>query len=127
MDVRDVRFMDYNPFEFSGKRKYVEITLKEGDVFYMKRFNETDEGFSYEVIQRSRKGTGFDYWMGDESALPFQNKARLEISGIRKGGESDIKTRVKQKLKQTNQSDGKLPAYVIVIEFGRPVAEVRRK
>jgi hypothetical protein len=70
---------------------------------------------------------GFDYWMGDESAIPFQSKARLEISGIRRGDDSDIKARVRQKLKQTNQSDGLLPAYVIVVEFGSPLAEVRRK
>ena len=36
-------------------------------------------------IQRSRKGTGFDYWMGDDSPMPFQSKARLEISRIRHG------------------------------------------
>jgi hypothetical protein len=81
----------------------------------------------YAVIERSRKGTGFDYWMGDDSDIPFQSKARLEISGIRRGNDSEVKTRVKQKLKQTNRSDGLLPAYVIVVEFGCPLAEVRRK
>lgn len=81
----------------------------------------------YAVIERSRKGTGFDYWMGDDSAIPFQNKARLEISGIRRGNDRDIKARVRQKLRQTDRSDGLLPAYVIVVEFGNPLAEVRRK
>jgi len=81
----------------------------------------------YVVIERSRKGTGFDYWMGDDSAIPFQSKARLEISGIRRGNNRDVRARVRQKLKQTNRSDGLLPAYVIVVEFGSPLAEVRRK
>jgi hypothetical protein len=81
----------------------------------------------YAVIERSRKGTGFDYWMGDDSEIPFQNKARLEISGIRNGNDNEIKARVKQKLKQTDRSDGYLPAYVIVVEFSCPLAEVRRK
>jgi len=81
----------------------------------------------YAVIERSRKGTGFDYWMGDDTSFPFQNKARLEISGIRRGDASDIRARVRQKLKQTEPSDGLLPAYVIVVEFGSPLAEVRRK
>ncbi len=80
----------------------------------------------YEVIERSRKGTGFDYWMGDDSEVPFQNKARLEISGIRCGEKRDVRARVNQKLKQTNPSDGLLPAYVVIIEFGSPLAEVRR-
>lgn len=54
------------------------------------------------VIQRSRKGSGFDYWLGtaeDSEGLPFQNKERLEVSGIRKGDNNDVKARVNQKLK----------------------------
>ena len=36
----------------------------------------------YTVIESSRKGTGFDYWLGDETdALPMNSKARLEVSG----------------------------------------------
>jgi hypothetical protein len=39
----------------------------------------------YTVIERSRKGTGFDWWLGTEDNL-FQGKARLEVSGILRGG-----------------------------------------
>jgi len=81
----------------------------------------------YSVIERSRKGTGFDYWLGNDKDSLFQNKARLEISGIRKGDDKSLRTRVNQKVKQTDPSDGTLPAFVIVIEFGCPVAEVREK
>jgi hypothetical protein len=82
----------------------------------------------YSVIQRSRKGTGFDYWLGEETSEPFQNKARLEISGIRNGDQKTVKTRVDKKLNQTNPSDPTgFPAYVMVVEFGRPVAEVIKK
>ena len=81
----------------------------------------------YAVLERSRKGTGFDYWIGDDTTLPFQNKARLEISGIRQGNDAVVKARVKQKMKQVGRSDGVLPAYVIVVEFGRPLAEVQKK
>ncbi len=37
------------------------------------------------VVERARKGTGFDYWLGDEDELPFQYKARLEVSGVLEG------------------------------------------
>ena len=80
----------------------------------------------YTVIERSQKGTGFDYWMGDESSFLLQKKARLEISGIRRGSDR-VKTRVRQKLRQTDPSDGSKPAYVIVVEFGHPLAEVQEK
>lgn len=82
----------------------------------------------YSVIDRSRKGTGFDYWLGDETELPFQNKSRLEISGIREGNSSKVSTRVKKKIKQTTQSDNLgISAYVVVVEFGQPIADVRKR
>jgi len=80
------------------------------------------------VVERSRRGTGFDYWLGPEEWYPFQNQARLEVSGIRTGSSGDIKARVKQKLQQTQQSDALLlPAYVVVVEFSRPMAEVAKR
>ena len=81
------------------------------------------------VIERSRKGTGFDYWLGlKTSPAPyFQQKARLEVSGIRHGTDGAVDSRVKTKLEQTRRSDGSLPAYVAVIEFGSPKAKVVEK
>ena len=87
----------------------------------------------YAVIERSAKGTGIDYWLGHEQdGPPFQSKARLEVSGILRVEESDIDVeravgkRVREKLKQTLPSSGSLPAYVIVVEFGTPLAEVQK-
>lgn len=101
-----------------------EVTTEHGAVGIAVLLVQREIG--YTVIQRSRKGTGFDYWLGEES-IPFQNKARLEISGIRKGCDHDVKARIRQKLIQTGRSDGSLPTYVIVVEFGRPLAEVQER
>ncbi len=85
----------------------------------------------YSAIQRSVKGTGIDYWLGDGDDPHFQNKARLEISGILKASgnnvERAVKARVNQKLRQTERSDGSLPAYVIVVEFGSPLADAQKR
>jgi hypothetical protein len=81
----------------------------------------------YTIIERSIKGTGFDYWLGDapdQPGLPFQQKIRLEVSGIRKGIPSRIRARVERKKAQTQRSDGLLPAYVIVVEFSHPLSIV---
>jgi hypothetical protein len=82
------------------------------------------------IIRRSFKGTGFDYWLGkkdDISKLPFQNAARLEVSGIR-NGDGNVKSRVKQKINQTIQSDStQLPAYIVVVEFSVPSSQVIKK
>lgn len=89
----------------------------------------TKELTEFTAIERSRKGTGFDYWLGHqrEEVLPFQHAARLEVSGILSGDDADISARVKAKLRQTRRSDGTLPGYVAVVEFGRPEARVVRK
>ena len=81
------------------------------------------------VVERARVGTGFDYWLGSETgdALLFQAAARLEVSGIRHGSSKEIRTRVSQKIEQTRVSDGTLPAFIVVVEFGLPQSEVVRR
>ena len=84
----------------------------------------------YTVIKRSRRGTGFDYWLGtgdDSETFPFQNKERLEVSGIRSGDNSRIKARVNDKLKQVEPSNPTtLPALIVIVEFSAPLSEVVR-
>ena len=76
------------------------------------------------MIERSCKGTGFDWWLGNEDNL-FQAKARLEVSGILRGSLGRINSRLKARIAQTRQSDDlNLPAYVVVVEFGGPRAKV---
>ena len=81
----------------------------------------------YEILRRSWQGTGFDYWMGRVSDAGVQDMAGLEISGIRNGAARTVSARVREKLQQVAQP-GNRPAdvYVIVIEFGTPLAEVHR-
>ena len=83
----------------------------------------------YSIIERSRKGTGFDYWLGYENIIPFQNSARLEISGIFKETEhNNVEKRFQIKKKQTNQSDdSRLPAYISIVEFSKPKAIFAKK
>ena len=83
------------------------------------------------VIERSVKGKGFgfDFWLGsiDDSDILFQRKARLEVSGIRKGSEAIIQSRVNMKLKQIAPSDSVAPGYVAVVEFGTPKTRIVEK
>ena len=85
----------------------------------------------YTVIEQSRQGTGFDYWLGygdDENELLYEVRGRLEVSGIRKGAVQEVNKRVREKRLQTNPSDQLgLPAYIAVVEFGTPRAEVVQK
>ena len=102
----------------------------------------------YTIILRSYKSTGIDYWLGnsDQSDVTIAErtmtsalqplleddalivKGRMEVSGILHGDDQQISARTRLKLRQTDQSDSSaLPAYVVVVEFGQPVAEVTRK
>ena len=107
-----------------------------------------DREIGYAAILRSRQGTGFDYLLGDDDTLNVSDieqeatmafgafledtnlvaRVRLEVSGIRKGNDSTIRRRVRKKLIQTGPSDNlRIPAYAVVVEFGTPLAEIRRK
>ncbi|RJP40673.1 MAG: hypothetical protein C4547_02405 [Phycisphaerales bacterium] len=85
-----------------------------------------EELTDFRVIERSRKGTGFDYWLGVGGEHPFQQAARLEVSGIVDNADQ-LEARVKAKMKQTDRSAGKLPAFVAVIEFGQPKSVFKRR
>ena len=85
-----------------------------------------ETGFT--TVERSVRGTGIDYWLGSPGGPPFQFRARLEISGILQGSDGNIRARVREKLNQTRRSDNTmLPAYVIVVEFSGPIAEVGKR
>jgi len=83
----------------------------------------------YTVVERARKGPGFDYWLGkkDSVAPLFQDKARLEVSGLRRGDDRSLESRVRRKAKQIEASDRGLPGLVAVVEFSSPRTRVRTK
>ena len=78
----------------------------------------------YTIIERSRKGTGFDYMLGNSDKL-FIPKARLEVSGIMRQVEGNtLDMRFRQKANQTNRSDDSaLPAFISIVEFSIPKAK----
>lgn len=85
---------------------------------------------AFTVVERSRKGTGFDYWLGKASSekdQPFSKSARLEVSGIRQGNSSQVRARAKLKIEQVERTDGLAPAYIVIIEFSQPLAWVVRR
>ena len=81
------------------------------------------------VVERSKKGTGFDYWLGDKDydGPPFVGVSRLEVSGILSGTKNQIKSRIKEKKGQMIPTDHLAPGFVAVVEFGTPLACVENK
>jgi hypothetical protein len=82
------------------------------------------------VIERSWKGTHFDWWLGKIDSGPlFQNKIHLEVSGIRQGDERIINARVASKVKRFGVAAAP-PASdvrrVVVVEYSRPLARMRQ-
>lgn len=80
----------------------------------------------YRIVERMKKGRGVDFLLAHESADSADSTqwAWLEVSGIRHGNNAAIGTRLKQKRKQAMKQDGSGPAFVIIVEFGRPVARI---
>ena len=81
------------------------------------------------VVERAKRGTGFDYWLGSqtvEEVAPYE--AKMEVSGIR-NGKPEVAKRVRQKLAQMARPNPpvapNLPAYAVVIEFSSPIAAIR--
>ncbi len=81
----------------------------------------------YTVIRRSFKSTGVDYWLCKQEDLLFQDAARLEVSGILIGDNNTVRARLRKKEKQTTPTDGSLPVYIVVVEFGTPLSHMVKK
>ena len=82
----------------------------------------------FTTIERAAIGTRIDRWLGHQSDTPyFQRKARLEISGILRGDDRNVKKRLQEKLDRLALASSQLPAFVVVVEFSRPLAEVGQK
>jgi hypothetical protein len=81
----------------------------------------------YNVVRRSMKGTGFDYWLSRAGAPPYRHDARLEISGLRAADARRLHARIRQKARQTDRSDGVLPALIAVVEFSHPISFLQRR
>lgn len=77
----------------------------------------------HNCIERSSKGLGFDYWLGDEDSIGlFQRKARLEISGILKESPTNtLEKRLNEKETQTKKSAYlNMNAHICITEFSSP-------
>jgi hypothetical protein len=91
-------------------------------ILLLKRYN------NFFVIERSAKGSGFDYWVSNKesSDVLFSGHHRLEVSGIIKGPASEIKNRILKKIQQMKKSRGEAPGIAAVVEFGKPEARVEQ-
>ena len=120
-------------FQFTWERVSQQVKDMHNDLIYETEYGAYCIAFliihhltDYKIIRRSKRKTGFDYWLGDKTAeYPFDDTARLEVSGILKGNAVEIKRRVKEKQEQVKQSDDSgLPAYIIVTEFSKPISKL---
>lgn len=80
---------------------------------------------NYTCLERSSKGSGFDYYLGDEDDFGiFQHKAKLEISGILSETKTNtVKQRVKEKKDQVDKyAKENMQAHICVTAFSAPKA-----
>lgn len=124
-DVSNQIFLEWNSVDDTIKRSYNDSqeALEWGataiSFLIIKNFT------NYTVIERSCKGTGFDFWLGDYNDPLFQRKAKLEASGIMEESKNNkVTTRVKTKINQINSSNNTINGYVVVVEFSNPKSQV---
>ncbi len=80
------------------------------------------------VLRQASRWTGVDYWLGPKEGGFFFASTRLEVSGIRRGGETTIRARLRQKIEQTKKWERhSSPALIAVVEFSRPVMRITKR
>jgi hypothetical protein len=83
-------------------------------------------GADLDVVERSWKGTGFDYFLARSAdGPPFARAASLEVSGILDEDEPTVQRRLREKVAQVARGGAGLPGYAVVVGFRAPRAAVR--
>lgn len=71
------------------------------------------------TVGRAETQTGADYYVAlpGHSGEDLEDCIRLEVSGVDKGNQSIIRSRLSQKIKQARAGDSNLPAIAAVVGF----------
>jgi len=129
-DYKEIIVLNWNKVDLKTRQTWQNLTESVEDAAYGLAILVIWKITPYKIIKQSFKGSGFDYWLGHKKQIdfPFQETARLEVSGILKGTKSQINQRLKEKLEQTEKSDNlKLPAFVIIAEFSAPLVKIKKR
>lgn len=79
------------------------------------------------IVQQSRRGQGFDYWIAASPHELFQAAHRLEVSGILRGDSNQVKRRLSEKLQRLANQEAPWTTWVIIVEFAQPLAHAARR
>lgn len=77
------------------------------------------------ALARSDVRTGADYYVGPLGA-DLEACHRLEVSGLRHGSAEDVRTRLREKVKQAKKAGVKTPAFACAVGFGSRVIMLAR-
>jgi hypothetical protein len=71
------------------------------------------------AVSRAETRTGADYYIGasSDSADDLEVLYRVEVSGVDRGNESALATRLRQKIQQAAAGNSNLPAIAVVVGF----------
>lgn len=69
------------------------------------------------AVGRADTRTGADYYYATSPAPDLEAALRLEVSGIDRDGESEVRARLKRKLKQAKAGKSDLPAAACIVAF----------
>lgn len=119
------RRLDFEPPSDQARRTHADLQYATEAGACALAIGVAREETGYQVLERARKGTGVDYWLGTTIGV-FE--ARLEVSGILRGTDAEVRRRVAQKREQMRRSGGDgLPSYAAVAEFGTPLLCLERE
>ena len=77
------------------------------------------------ALSRSDVRTGADYYVGAPGS-DLEDCHRLEVSGVRHGTATDVKARLREKIKQARRGESDVPAWACAVGFGSRTVELAR-
>lgn len=87
------------------------------DAAYSMALASVESELEWVALQRADTRTGADYFVGPPESADLEDAYRLEVSGTDRGGEAEVKRRMKVKLQQTRDGTSDVPAIACVVGF----------
>jgi hypothetical protein len=108
----------WSPPNNSMRRAWANLNDATRDAACLLSLAVVEAEYGMVVIARADTGTGADYYIGHPGdSDDLESAFRLEVSGIDRGGEAEIRSRLRRKVLQVRNGQVESPALVSVIGF----------
>jgi hypothetical protein len=109
--------LEWKPPDIVAKRAWNNRDDATRDGAYIVSLAVVEAELGFVALSRAETRTGADYYLGRPGTSDLEDAYRLEVAGADASKESELRSRLRKKVKQALAGNSALPAYASVVGF----------